>query len=55
MIAAITAIAAILQFVLFAIWNKNDWINLIMKNVFLLMGLALSLVALKEFGFIVSI
>ena len=55
MTAIVVTIAALLQFMLFAIWKTNDWVNLTMKTVFLLMGLALSFIALKEFGFIVSI
>lgn len=50
----IEAIAAVCQFALFAIWNKNDWINTTIKIGFLLLGLALSFEALREFGFIVS-
>jgi hypothetical protein len=50
----IEAIAAVCQFALFAIWNRTDWINTVIKVSFLLLGLALAFESLREFGFIVT-
>ena len=51
----IEAIAAFIQLAMFVIWNKNDWINVAIKTLFLFSGLALTFESLREFGFIVNV
>jgi hypothetical protein len=54
-VAIVTGIAAVLQFALFAIWQRSDMFNTIMKIIFLFMALALAFVSLKELGFVISV
>ena len=51
----IEAISAVFILWMFAIWQKNDWYNVTIKFVMLMLGLALTFEALREFGFIVQL
>lgn len=50
----IEAAGAVCLFALSAIWSKADWVNIIMKVIFLLLAVALAFESLREFGFIVA-
>ena len=51
----IQAIAAVYLLILFAVWNSNDWVNLLIKLTSLVLGIALGFQALQEFGYIIQI
>lgn len=51
----IEAVSAVFLLGLFSIWQKNDWHNMFIKFVVLLLGLALTFEAMREFGFIIQL
>ena len=51
----IEAVSAVFLLGLFSIWKRDNMFNTVLKFVMLLLGLALTFEAMREFGFIVQL
>ena len=55
MIQIVFNVSATLLFIfLFIIWQKSDWINILLKYTFIIMSIYGLLICLKDFGFIIG-